>query len=118
MSNNSIESEGREDLDRSSWEGMTEERVDFKIAKFIFNVQKKFLQNENILDFESAAIELVAEMDVEEKNGTIDTLMKMEDVGLRGYMEKVLTHEELREIDKKETRRLVDFLRYAGSTPG
>jgi hypothetical protein len=76
------------------------------------------LNDSNILDLEDAALELVLHLDDEGKEAVIRVLKDIGEIGIRGCLEKLIPSDELSKIDKEETKRLIDFLQYAGSTPG
>ena len=106
------------DLDRSSWEGMGGPEISHETATFVFAVQKKFLSDSNILDLEDAAIELVLHLDDGGREAVVGALKEIGNIGIRGCLEKLIPNDELLKIDKEETKRLIDFLQYSGSTPG
>lgn len=116
MTSNHRESES--DLDRSSWEGMGGPEISHEVATFVFAVQKKFLNNSNILDLEDAAIDLVLNLDEAGRDAVIEVLKQIGNIGIRGCLEKLIPNNELSKIDKEETKRLIDLLQYSGSTPG
>lgn len=110
--------ENESELNRSSWEGTVGPEVSHEVAIFVFAVQKKFLNDSNILDLEDAAIELVLHLDEGAKESVIKSLKEIEGIGIRGCLEQLIPNDELLKIDKEETKRLIDFLQYTGSTPG
>lgn len=98
--------------------GVGSSEIDDNIATFVFAVQRKFFSNSSILDLEDAAIELVSLLDSEGREAAITTLKAVKDIGIRGCLERLVSEEEILKIDKEETKRLIDFLQYSGSTPG
>lgn len=110
--------EGEGDLDRSSWEGMGASELNPEIAKFILEVRDKFFDNEKFLDLEETALDTILTMNEDTKNKSSKTLIEISELGIRGYLEKIISKEEIEILDKEESRRLIDHLQYTGSTPG
>lgn len=109
---------GDDNLDRSSWEGMGAPEISHETMMFVIAVQKKFLNNSNILDLEDAAIEVAIQLNDDGREAVVRALKEIGIMGIRGCLEKLLPNDELIKIDKEETKRLIDFIQYSGSTPG